>query len=179
MAKGGNWERDVCKFLSKWVSGHEKPYIFWRTGGSGGVFTVSEGKAGEYFSGDICAIREEGKFLTEKFSIECKTGYKEASFDKHFKYNKSDPFKSFWIQVVNDSQKANKYPMLIFRKKGMTTPWVCIGKDVYDIISLYLYDIRRLHICWRNLPETVIFEYKEFFERIKPEIIEEDINGKN
>lgn len=179
MAKGSDWERSVCKFLSKWVQGTEKPYIFWRSGGSGSVFTTSEGKAGDQFAGDIYAVRPEGEVLTKKFSIECKNGYQEASFDKHFKYNKSDPFKKFWIQTTEDAKKSSKHPLLIYRKKGMPTPWVCINIDVYEMIKEWLYDVRRIHICWRSLPETVIFEMKEFFERIKPEVIEEDINVKS
>lgn len=177
MAKGGDWERDICKFLSKWVQGTEKPYIFWRSGGSGGVFTTSEGKAGDQFAGDIYAVKPEGEFFCKKFSVECKNGYPNVSFDKHFKYNKSDEFREFWVQTVEDAKKAKKHPMLIYKKKGFSTPWVCITTEVYEMIKDWVKDIRRMHICWRNLPETVVFEMKEFFERVIPEVIEEDIHG--
>jgi hypothetical protein len=68
--------------------------LYWRGRGSGATFT-SDNLVGESFAGDVYPVREEGKFLTNIFVIECKTGYKDSSFDKHLKYNKSDPIKSF------------------------------------------------------------------------------------
>ncbi|WP_292484643.1 hypothetical protein [Methanohalobium sp.] len=56
---------------------------------------MSEGDAGREFSGDIYAVREEGKILCDKITIECKSGYDNASLDKFLKYNKSDPIKEF------------------------------------------------------------------------------------
>ncbi|MFW6015003.1 MAG: hypothetical protein ACOCRK_01040 [bacterium] len=58
------------------------------------MFTKNE-NTGERFAGDIYSIREEGKFLTDLFVIECKSGYKEASIDKHLKYNNSDDIRDF------------------------------------------------------------------------------------
>jgi hypothetical protein len=46
-------------------------------------------------SGDIIALKPEANLLCSKFSLELKTGYKETSFDKHLKNNKSDPLKAF------------------------------------------------------------------------------------
>ena len=176
MAKGGNWERDVCKHLSKWLQGTEKPYIFWRGRGSGGMFTISEGEVGDTFSGDIYPVRQEGRFLTNIFSVECKEGYKEASLNKHLKYNKSDPIKSFWDQTVNDANKSNKSPMLIFKKKGYPTPWLGITYDIYNKLHKYLKDLRFIHLYWVDLPDTYFFEYKEFFDIITPDIIKEIFN---
>lgn len=173
MAKGGDWERNVCKFLSKWVQGTEKPYIFWRGRGSGSMFTVTEG-IGESFSGDIYSVRDEGKFLTDKFSIECKSGYKDASFDKHFKYNKKDFVREFWIQTIQDAIKAEKMPMLVFKKHGMPTPWLGITPETYEMLKDDLAGIRYIRLYWaQDLPDTIFMEMKEFFECVKPNDIEE------
>jgi len=174
MSKGGDWERDVCKFLSKWVQGTEKPYIFWRGRGSGSAFTVSP-LVGESFSGDVYSVRDDGKFLTDRFNCECKTGYKEASLDKHLKYNKSDPIKDFWVQTLGDSLKSNKYPLLMYKKKGMPTPWVCIYEKTFSTLVGYLYNSRYIHIHWRDLSDMYVFEMKEFFDTITPKIIKEAI----
>ena len=40
MSKGGDNERNVSKFLTKWLTGKEKPYMFWRQDASGGLATV-------------------------------------------------------------------------------------------------------------------------------------------
>ena len=51
MGKGGDFERQVSKTLTKWLSGREKPYLFWRMPGSGGLATIHEENVG--LSGDI------------------------------------------------------------------------------------------------------------------------------
>lgn len=174
MAKGSEWERNICKFLSKWIQGTEKPYIFWRGHGSGGMFTTSDA-VGEAFSGDVYSVRKEGYFFTDRFVIEAKNGYKSASFDKHFKYNKSDPLKEFWTQVSNDSKKSDKMPMLIYKKKGLPTPWLGINPIVYDKLKIHLRGLRFMHVGWgmESLDDIWFFEMKEFFDSITPEIIKE------
>jgi len=157
VAKGGNWERDVCKFLSKWIQGTEKPYIFWRGSGSGGTFTKNN-LVGERFAGDIYHVREEGKFLVNRFVIEAKNGYPTTSLDLHLKYNKSDNLKRFWEQVTGDAEKVNKYSMLIYKKKGMSTPWLGISYDVHNKWKSYLENIRFVHLYWgEDLPDTYFF----------------------
>jgi hypothetical protein len=174
--KGGAFERDICKDLSRWIQGKEKPYIFWRGRGSGGVFT-SSALVGEAFAGDIYLVRQEGKFLTDRFSIECKTGYKEASIDKHLKYNKSDPLKSFWEQCTEDARKTNKSPLLIYQKKGMQPKWVGINTITRDRLRPYLKGMRYIHLHWaEDLDDTWFYGYDEFFLTISPEIIEREID---
>lgn len=174
MANGSKWERDVCKILSKWINGSEKPYVYWRSAGSGSVFTSTNGEAGKEFAGDIYAIREEGKPLVSFVSIECKSGYDSASLDKFLKYNKSDHLRDFWKQCVEDAQISNKFPMLIFKKKGYPTPWVGISNKLYEELKNCLTNIRFIHLHWNeNLPDSYFFEMKEFFEYVKPETINE------
>ena len=173
MAKGGEWERKVAKLLSKWLTGKEKPYQYWRMPASGGLATIH--KDNMELTGDIMALTPEAEFLVNKFCIECKAGYKEASFDKHFKYNKSDPLKSFWTQVSNDSVKSGKRPMLIYKKKGLPTPWVGIGPGTYFCLQDSLRNIRFIHIGWgtQSLSDIWFFEMKEFFDLITPEYVKE------
>ncbi len=174
--KGGAFERDICKDLSRWIQGTEKPYIFWRGRGSGGVFTANA-LVGEAFAGDIYLVRQEGKVLTDRFSIECKTGYKEASLDKMLKYNKSDPLKSFWIQCTDDATRTDRQPMLIYQKKGVQPKWVGINTTTNDCIKKYLKDLRFVHLHWaEDLEDTWLYAYDEFFLTISPDILEKEIN---
>jgi len=171
MAKGSNWERDVCKYLSKWIQGTEKPYCFWRGSGSGAVFTKNN-LVGERFAGDIYHVRDEGKFLTDKIVLECKSGYPKTTLDNHLKYNKADNIKDFWNQVITDSNRVNKFPMLIYKKKGMPTPWLGIDCNLYKKLKKHFENIRFIHIKWEvDLPDIYFFEYKEFFNIITPDII--------
>lgn len=171
MAKGGQWERDVCKYLSFWLQGTEKPFQFWRGHGSGGNFTKNN-LVGERFAGDIYHITEDAKRITDKLVFECKSGYPKTTLDNHLKYNKKDNILEFWEQVVHDAEKVNKYPMLIYKKKGMPTPWLGICPELYNKLKKYLENIRFLHLKWDNeLPDTYFFSYKEFFELVTPDII--------
>ena len=173
MAKGGEWERNVCKYLSKWINGTENPYVFWRGAGSGACFTKNN-LVGDRFAGDIYPVRDEGRFLTDRFVLECKSGYKTATLDNHLKYNKKDFIREFWEQVVNDSIKTEKFPMLIFKKKGFPTPWLFISYDVYNKIKNNINSIRCVHIIYeKELPDMYGFEYKEFFSIVTPDVIKE------
>lgn len=117
MAKGGEFERKIAKYLTKWVSGKEKPYIYWRMPGSGSLATISE--ANKELSGDIHPLRLEGAFLTDRFSIECKDGYPKANFHQHLKDIKNFEIKEFWLQCLEAANRAGKHGMLVWKKKGL------------------------------------------------------------
>lgn len=171
MSSGSSWERDVCKYLSKWLQGSEKPYCFWRGSGSGGNFTKNN-LVGERFAGDIYHIREEALPITKNLVFECKAGYPKTTLDNHLKYNKADNIKNFWEQVVTDAEKVNKYPVLVYKKKGMPTPWLGIETELYNKWKKYLEELRFIHLKWENgLPDTYFFEMHEFFEKITPDIV--------
>lgn len=114
--KGGEFERQISKYLTKWFTGKDKPYAFWRTPGSGSLCTIHEENV--ELSGDIRSIIPEANFLTSVFNIELKTGYPGTSFWQHFSDTKTFKIREFWEQSVRDGRKANKLPMVIYRKKG-------------------------------------------------------------
>lgn len=175
MGKGADWERDVCKLLSKWIQGKTTPYLFWRGRGSGGTYTRND-LVGDSFAGDIYPVMEEGKFLTKQVVLECKNGYPTASIDKHLKYGKDDKILSFWQQVIQDSEKTNKLPILIYKKKGQS-PWLGINKILFEKFYKYLLDIRFVHMKWDNdIDDLYFFDMNEFFEIITPEIFKENFN---
>lgn len=164
--KGGTWERDVAKTLTKWLTGVEKPYVWWRAPGSGSVATVSiENKE---LSGDIISLRPEGTFLTSKFSIECKVGYPNSNFHKHLKGVKNDEIRLFWEQCCNDACRADKLPMLIYKKKQFNA---LIG---ISIINDDLRKIPSITMTWgecNNLSICHFFDMTEFLNTVTPEDI--------
>lgn len=169
--KGGTFERDICKFLSKWIQGTEKPYIFWRGRGSGGVFT-QDISSGEDFAGDIYLVRPDGKFLTDTFSIECKNGYPKASIDNHLKYNKTDPIREFWEQCTNDAALTKRRPLLIYKKLGIKPTFVGIDQHTKELLGDILVDIRYIHLHYgMGLPELYLYSMDEFFELVTPELL--------
>lgn len=170
--KGSTFERNVAKILTKWVSGKEKPYIFWRSPSSGSLATLS---AAEDVSGDIIAIREEGKFFTKVFSIETKDGYPEADFWKYFKTVKNNEIDDFWKQCQGDAQKAGKKGMLIFHKKRQNI-LVAIDIGMVSFLERFVTLPNGLALYNSRTPSPMFFEMEKFFTIVKPEHIKEWIN---
>jgi hypothetical protein len=171
MGKGGDFEREVSKTLTVWLTGKEKPYKYWRMPGSGGLATIHEECAD--LSGDIRSLSRDGDFLTDAFSIECKTGYPKTSFWQHFKHLKGFHIKLFWKQAVEDALKPRKRPMLIYRKKGKQ---IIIGvcrtdKKHLENLSEGLRTLAYISMRFEldELPEIVFYDFKEFFAAVTPE----------
>jgi hypothetical protein len=165
MGKGGDFERDISKFLTVWLTGVKRPYMYWRMPGSGGLATIHEENVD--LSGDIRALKSEAEFLTDKYSIECKNGYKSTSFWQHFKGIKNFNLEQFWRQCIDDANKGDKEPMLIYRKKGQKE---LVGFDHYWT-GLNLPSIRMLFSKEKKLPPLVFYNMKDFFKIITPEDI--------
>ena len=170
MAKGGNWERDISKFLTKWLTGSEKPYKYWRMPGSGSLSTIHEENVD--LSGDIRSLAPEAEFLTDIFSIEAKIGYPHTSFFQHFKGVKNFNIKDFWIQCINDASHNNKRGMLIYKKIREKS---ILGiendtKEMLERINPKLKDLPSLQLKFNtidNLCDIIFYNMKEFFNVIK------------
>lgn len=80
--KGSEFERSVCKMLSRWWSGElEDDSLFWRTSTSGARATVRarKGKKTSGGSGDICATSPHAQPLLEMVTVEIKRGYNTST----------------------------------------------------------------------------------------------------
>jgi len=172
MAKGGDFEREISRFLTKWASGKEKPYWYWRLLGSGSVATLSE--ANKELSGDIHALKPEACFLTDRFCIECKTGYPNTKFHQHLKGIKTFNIREFWEQTIRDSDRSLKFPLLIYRRKGMKP---IVGIDIviqhnlgYKLQSLNFIQLGNFE---NNIPPIWFYDMEGFFKLISPEDIKE------
>lgn len=164
-SKGSEYERQICKYLTKWISGMEKPYIFWRSPSSGSLATLG---GSPDTSGDIIAIKDDGKWFTNIFSVELKNGYPDADFHKHFKDTKSNIIEDFWCQCITDAKLKNKKAMLIFKKKGLNSI-VGIGEDVFN--QLKSFPNKYIKIKFNDTPSIIFFDFEKFFEINKPDDI--------
>ncbi len=171
-AKGSSEERDVCKYLSKWLTGREKPYQFWRTSNSGGTSTVVSENI--HMTGDITSITPEGRWFTDLFSIEVKTGYGDADFHKHLKNNKSTEVELFWAQCCKDANRAHKYPMLIWRKKGYPLV-VGFNRCIEEMFprNSYIMACVSMKFPYKDgkqyLPDLYFYNFEDFFSTITPD----------
>ncbi len=181
MSKGGSNERDVAKFLTKWLTGNIKPYMFWRNDASGGLATIHEENV--HLTGDIKHLHSDAKFFTDVFSIECKTGYPDTSFWQHFRETKFG-IEEFWDQALEDAKKAKKQPMLIYRKKHRKRI-VGINRYIQEKLNAKIWRLNNIVVCWspKKVPkydpkfkqnpsqDCILYDMEYFFEKVTPDDI--------
>lgn len=121
-AKGGDYEREMCKRLSLWWTDGKRDDVFWRSASSGGRATSRSKKgkktAGSY--GDITAVDVEGAPLIEAFTIELKRGYSASSFADALD-RRDNQGASLWENFVEQASRSAReartpYWLLIHRR---------------------------------------------------------------
>lgn len=165
--KGSGEERNVCRLITKWMTGVEDPVVCWRSSNSGGTFTVNrKKKAGQNaMAGDLCSIDAVSKWFFDKFTVECKCGYPGANPLKLFKDSKKDELRSFWIQANDDANQSGKTAILMFKQNQGKR---LIGLNS-NMVNKFKFDLKpAMHIKFSekyNLPELILFEADAFFEK--------------
>lgn len=162
--KGGEFERDVSKFFTKWLTGKEKPYKYWRMPASGGLATIHA--ENEDLAGDIRALDKDGRFLLDLFCIECKTGYPKTSFWQFF--SKSEfKLKTFWSQTIEETP-YDRFPMLLYRKKGRK-PCIGINNHIRIRLNDYIEDLDFIMFSWKDIKyQLFLYDMESFWDRIRP-----------
>jgi len=128
-SKGSQFEREICRILTKWITGKANPVIFWRTAGSGSQHTNLKGNS--LMVGDIMAIDERALPFTRLFCIECKF-YKELDLFP-FIDNKGIIY-SWWKELIRKSNETNKHPLLIF-KRNRSSIFCMFSSSIFKKIS--------------------------------------------
>ena len=126
MAKGSQFERDMCKAFSLWWTKGKRSDVFWRTSGSGARATTRSKKNKKTFGqyGDMQATDPIGQPLIDLCSIEMKHGYKGANpFDCFDFSGKQHPmFMKFIEQCERESEEAGTpYWLLVTRRHSKKT----------------------------------------------------------
>jgi len=169
--KGGEFERDISKFFTKWLTGKEKPYKFWRMPASGALATIHDENID--MAGDIRALDKDGRFLIDLFCIECKTGYPKTSFWQFF--SKSDfKLKLFWLQTIEETP-IGRYPMLIYRKKGRKSV-LGINNHIRIRLNDYIEDLDFIMFSWKDIKyQLFLYDLEMFWSRVLPKNIKDVI----
>jgi len=115
-AKGSQYERDVCRKFSLWISDGKNPNLLWRSAMSGGRSTVMNKKGGvnKEQAGDISAVGAEGHRLIDIAYLECKN-YTDLGLNSFF-IGRSSKLLSFWRDTEKAARKNAKYPLLIAKQ---------------------------------------------------------------
>ncbi|HDY87726.1 MAG TPA: hypothetical protein ENH82_06350 [bacterium] len=135
MAKGSNFEREICKQLSLWWTNGKRDDVFWRTAGSGARATTRskqhQSTFGQY--GDVQATDPIGQPLIDICTIELKRGYSNETFanlieDSQTANAKPCMYTKFIEQAYSDHVKAETFAWMLIvkrdrRKAIVIFPW--------------------------------------------------------
>lgn len=118
-AKGGAFERKICKQLSLWVSKGKQDDLFWRSAMSGGRATlgIQKGIVRKGQMGDVSAISKLGQVLIREFVIELKH-VKNMNVESGILYGTKAGLRTYWAKLLEECNAAYKYPMLIGRSNN-------------------------------------------------------------
>ena len=186
-AKGGAFERLVCKKLSLWWTRDERDDVFYRTASSGGRATQRSKKHLKTFGqyGDIQAADPIGQQLMDLCVIECKDGYASNSIadllDQEPKHN--PVYRQFLSQArASNDASGSPYWLLIARRRGRKVLLYMPAGLWYEITHAYnRLNIARpmfeefLHIRASQQIDVVAVQFELFLEDVKPKIIQEVI----
>ena len=104
-SKGRRGEMMAVEFMKEWTA-----MDFRRTPGSGGL----RGHVLQYSTGDIVCVTPNVIF---PFVLEIKN-YKNLNF-QHLLYDVDSEIEGFWKQVLADSIRGKKLPLLLMRYNGL------------------------------------------------------------
>jgi hypothetical protein len=110
--KGGEWERGVCRILSKWWSGGSDEDLCWRTAGSGAKATMVGG--GQFYFGDIGPVGPRMIPLFRVFNVDVKH-YKNLDITEVLRAVKHPQILEFWWQTKRDAIKSGRWAILIYK----------------------------------------------------------------
>lgn len=120
--KGRDYEREICKLLSKWWTKGERDDVFWRSSQSGGraTFRTQKGLRTHGSYGDVAAVDPIGEPLLKLLTIELKRGSSYGHPGELLDYS-ADVTKHPWsvclAQAIRSSQEANSIGwMMICRR---------------------------------------------------------------
>jgi len=172
--KGSEFERKVCKRLSKWILADQ--VVFWRSASSGARSTqlAKKGEKASKTGGDIVALGEEGDWLTKSFSVECKT-YKDFSFDLLMEDKGKIP--GWWSQCWMDSIRDEKHPMMIF-KKNRSPIYLAISPEVNSAFMSDYDSLIYLHYGHpQSIKSMVIYIFEDWLDTVDFEAFKDFCNN--
>ena len=115
--KGAQYERDICKKLSLWLTRGEREDIFWRSAMSGGRATVGkkQGKDLSAQAGDLTAVHELGNKFINDFFVECKF-YKDLEAARIVYGTGPGILEQFMAKAIEEAHSYQKLPLLIAKQ---------------------------------------------------------------
>lgn len=141
--KGFEYEREVAKKLSRWLTNGATQDCIWRTPGSGARSHVLQGSAAAQTSGDLMLLDPSypvARDFCDTFVVELK---RRRILDWGlWLHQDQGEFPEWWSKLCKEAARVQRCPMLIARADRK--PAVCM---VPSIIA----EEHLPRICWRNM----------------------------
>lgn len=134
--KGSDFERDVCKRLSRWWSNDKQSDIFWRTSQSGGRATQRSKKGERTFGsyGDVAAVNPFGSPLLDVFTIELKRGRSHSHPGDLLDFkagNEKHPWVVALMQAMRSQRQAGSLTWMMICKRDFRAPVVYLESRIF------------------------------------------------
>lgn len=144
-AKGGNYERLLCKRLSLWWTNGERDDVFWRSSSSGARATIRHRQGLSTYGqhGDIQAVDPIGAPLMRLVSIEAKRGYPKASVNEIVerrarKHGTKTELEIFFEQADRGAREAGVPFWWLIVQKDRCEELIYIPTDLFKELSTTL-----------------------------------------
>lgn len=164
-SKGSSFEREMCVFLSRWVSNNTQDDVYWRAAMSGGRSTVAfkKGKKLTNQVGDISCIHPIGNRFTDKFAVEIKF---YADLDYRGLLTGKGKLLAFWTEINEQASRYTKRPFLIARQNRMPT-YMCV-----DWIGMEELGLSNQATTLISIPHNMyLIEINDFLKWCKPYVV--------
>jgi hypothetical protein len=180
--KGGNYERDTCRSLSRWWTGGKRDDIFWRSSQSGGRATERAKKGKTTFGsyGDIAAVDPIGRPLLEFATIELKRGSSHKTPWDLFESSDTEavrPFEKALCQARQSSEQAGSRGWLLIARRDHKVSILYLDHKLYLLLKRDLCPSVRYSL-WVNQAngtrfyfKFVAFRLEDWLRKISPQEI--------
>jgi hypothetical protein len=162
--KGAQFEREVCRRLSSWITQGAREDLFWRSAMSGGRATLAarRGKQLDAQAGDISAVDPAGGPLIATFFVECKF-YSQVDLESWI-YSGKGNLRGWWTVAEEQARQFKKAVLLIV--KGNNRPALILTNSLESLLHTY----RDLWRAWLK-PNVFAFLLDEVLAAPASEVI--------
>jgi hypothetical protein len=167
---GNNYEREVAKKLSLWITNNEREDVIWREASSGARATYRKKQGKETIQdGDFIATDLSFDWFTKFFFIDSKC-YKEFNpLMINPSNQKSNGIFNQWIKVFNNCPKT-KVPLMICHIRNRKTPQFIIFPNHFYFEYVHPHMIYRFGEQLQKY-DCVLFLLEDFLANEKAEIL--------
>lgn len=185
--KGGQYERECCRFLSVWFSGdEEQDDWFWRSSQSGGRATTraKTGKRTVGNCGDVAAECPEAAIFTSVVTPEIKRGYNRTAHladileygARHWKKPVEGSMAQFIKQAHDASKRASTPYWWIIHRRDKHRAYIVMPRSLWDEFCV---EGKNLHVAGFEIypnpdfykPALAVVDFDFFLRNARPKTI--------